>query len=147
MVQSRISRGLSAQPVGAIITRSGNLPRHHPYYESPTVIYITSDHTVTIDSETTEVCHVTNVEAAIADLRGRGLKRILCEGGPTLNTALLQAQLVDEIFLTIAPKILGGEDPLTIVKGPGLGTIHLELRSLVELDGELFLKYGVVSKP
>ena len=64
-----------------------------------------------------------------------------------MNTALLQAQLVDEIFLTIAPKILGGEDPLTIVKGPSLGTIHLELRSLVELHGELFLKYGVVSKP
>src|SRR6266550_159018 len=31
MVPSRTSRGLSAQPVGAIITRSGNLPRHHPY--------------------------------------------------------------------------------------------------------------------
>src|SRR5713226_6864086 len=105
MVAQRVARGLSPQPLGAIITRSGNLPRQHPYYDSATVIYITSDHAVTIDSETTKVCHVTNVEAAIADLRGRGLKRILCEGGPTLNTALLQAQLVDEIFLTIAPKI------------------------------------------
>jgi riboflavin biosynthesis pyrimidine reductase len=86
------------------------------------------------------------VKAAIEDLRGRAVRRILCEGGPTLNRALLEAELVDEIFLTIAPKILGGEDPLTIVKGASLGTIHLELRSLVELDGELFVKYGVVPR-
>jgi 2,5-diamino-6-(ribosylamino)-4(3H)-pyrimidinone 5'-phosphate reductase len=146
MVQKRTGLGLTPQPLGVIITRSGNLPRHHPYYESRTIIYVTSDRNVTIDSATTEVCHVASVEAAVADLHRRGVRRILCEGGPTLNTALLQAEMVDEIFLTIAPKILGGEDPLTIVKGASLGTVHLELRSLVELDGELFLKYGVLSE-
>jgi riboflavin-specific deaminase-like protein len=146
LAAQRQERGLTAQPLGAIITRSGNLPRHHPYYESATVIYITSDKPMVIDSETTEVCRVASVAAAIEDLRRRGVRRILCEGGPTLNTSLLQQNLVDEIFLTIAPKLLGGEDPLTIVKGPSLDTIHLELRSLVELDGELFLKYGVFPK-
>jgi riboflavin-specific deaminase-like protein len=146
MVPHRLNQGLSAQPLGAILTRSGNLPRHHPYYESKTVIYITSDHSVAVDSKEVEVCRVQSVEAALDDLRQRGAERILCEGGPTLNTALLQQGLVDEIFLTIAPKILGGEDPLTIVKGPSLGTVHLELRSLVELDGELFLKYGVAPR-
>jgi len=110
------------------------------------VIYITSDHAVQVDAQQVQVCRVQSVQAAVADLHGRGKRRILCEGGPTLNTALLNEGLVDEIFLTIAPKILGGEDPLTIVKGPSLGTIHLELRSLVELDGELFLKYGVLPK-
>ena len=54
-----------------------------------------------------------------------------------------QSALVDEIFLTIAPKLFGGQDPLTIIKGPRLGTIQLELRSLVERDGELFVRYGV----
>jgi len=144
--EERRRRGLSAQPLGAIITRSGNLPRRHPYYESPTVVYVTSDNAVAVDSATTEVCRIASVEAAVADLHRRGVMRILCEGGPTLNTALLQEGLVDEIFLTIAPKILGGEDPLTIVKGSSLGTINLELQSLVELDGELFLKYGVLPK-
>jgi riboflavin biosynthesis pyrimidine reductase len=84
------------------------------------------------------------VRAAFYDLAHRGARRILCEGGPTLNRALLEAHLVDEIFLTIAPKIIGGDDPLTIVNGASLATIHLELRSLVERHGELFLKYGVV---
>src|SRR4030088_1526628 len=48
MVMQRITNGLSPQPLGAIVTRSGNLPRQHPYYESPTVIYITSDHPVAV---------------------------------------------------------------------------------------------------
>jgi 2,5-diamino-6-(ribosylamino)-4(3H)-pyrimidinone 5'-phosphate reductase len=143
MVELRIAHGQSPQPLGAILTRSGNLPGQHPYYESSTIIYITSDQPVRVDRPTVEVCHLQSVSAAIDDLRQRGVRRILCEGGPTLNAALLQAGLVDDIYLTIAPKLLGGEDPLTIVKGASLGTIHLDLRSLVELDGELFLKYGV----
>src|ERR1700716_1385544 len=84
MVHKRLNQGLAAQPLGAIITRSGNLPRQHPYYESQTVIYITSDNAVAIDSETTEVCRVASVDAAITDLHRRGARRILCEGGPTL---------------------------------------------------------------
>jgi 2,5-diamino-6-(ribosylamino)-4(3H)-pyrimidinone 5'-phosphate reductase len=146
MVAQRLQLGLTPQPLGAIVTRSGNLPRQHPYYESATVIYITSDQPVGVDAKAVAVCRVESVKAAIDDLRRRGARRILCEGGPTLNTALLQERLVDEIFLTIAPKLVGGQGPLTIVKGPGLGTIHLELRSVVERNGELFLKYGVVPK-
>jgi 2,5-diamino-6-(ribosylamino)-4(3H)-pyrimidinone 5'-phosphate reductase len=145
LVEQRLAHGLSAQPLGAIVTRSGNLPSHHPYYESSTVIYITSERKVAVNLPTVELCHVDGVAHAVEDLRRRGVRRILCEGGPTLNTALLQAHLVDELFLTIAPKLLGGEDPLTIVKGASLGTLHLELRSLVERDGELFVRYGVIS--
>ena len=74
------------------------------------------------------------------DLARRGARRVLCEGGPTLNAALFEAGLVDELFLTIAPKLIGGDDPLTIVKGGRFGVIGLELRSLVERDGELFLQ-------
>jgi 2,5-diamino-6-(ribosylamino)-4(3H)-pyrimidinone 5'-phosphate reductase len=143
LVEQRVRQGLSPQPLGAIVTRSGNLPRKHPYYESATVIYITSDHAVQAEGPKVEVCRVETVEQAIQDLARRGVRRILCEGGPTLNTALLKTGLVDEIFLTIAPKLVGGEDPLTIVKGTSLGTIQLELRSLVERDGELFLHYRV----
>jgi 2,5-diamino-6-(ribosylamino)-4(3H)-pyrimidinone 5'-phosphate reductase len=144
MIEQRLNNGLSAQPLGAIVTRSGNVPSQHPYYESQTIIYITSNNPVPAKGPTIEVCRVDTIEQAVRDLARRGVRRILCEGGPTLNAALFQAGLVDEIFLTIAPKLLGGEDPLTIVKGPSLGTVHLELRSLVELHGELYLKYGVI---
>ena len=142
-VEQRLARGLSAQPLGAIITRTGNLPAHHPYYDSATVIYVTTERPVQVTGPTVEVCHVESVEAAVRDLGRRGARRILCEGGPTLNAALFEAGLVDELFLTIAPKLIGGDDPLTIVKGGHLPLIVLELRSCVELGGELFLKYGV----
>jgi riboflavin biosynthesis pyrimidine reductase len=147
LVPRRIANGLTPQPLGAIITRSGNLPAQHPYYESATVIYLASDHLVPVNESTVEVRHVESVSEAIADLGRRGATRILCEGGPTLNAALFGAELVDEIFLTIAPKLVGGHDPLTLVKGDALGVIQLELRSFVELEGELYLKYGVMTNP
>ena len=142
-IPGRVARGMSEQPLGAIVTRSGQLPLEHPYYDSATVIYACGDHAVAVRKPTVEVRHVGSVQDVVADLARRGACRILCEGGPTLNDALFQAGLVDEIFLTIAPKIVGGLDPLTIVKGDALGVIHLELASLVNLEGELFLKYRV----
>jgi riboflavin-specific deaminase-like protein len=148
LVSQRVARGLSAQPLGAIVTRTGNLPPRHPYYESSTVVYVTSDAQVPIDEPTVDVCRVENVEQVVGDLARRGARRILCEGGPTLNAALFGANLIDEVFLTIAPKLVAGADPLTIVNGPRFAhTILLKLRSLVELEGELFLHYGVEYPP
>jgi riboflavin biosynthesis pyrimidine reductase len=145
MVEQRLARGLSAQRLGAIVTRSGNLPARHPYYDSATVIYVTSDRPVQVEAAGVEVCRVGSVSEAVGDLGRRGARRMLCEGGPTLNAALFEAGLIDEVYLTIAPKVLGGHDPLTIVKGAAFAhTIHLEVRSLVELESELFLRYSVV---
>ncbi len=145
MVRQRLAVGLSEQPLGAIVTRSGRLPPHHPYYESPTIIYVTSDNPVGVDAPNVETCRVATVLDAVCDLARRGVRRILCEGGPTLNSALFEARLIDEVYLTIAPKLAGGEDPLTLIKGPQFASmIHLDLRSLVEVSGELFIRYGVI---
>lgn len=145
LVSRRVANGLSPQPVGAIVTWSGNLPPRHPYYETSTIIYITSENQVPVAEPTVEVARVASVDDVVRDLGRRGVKRILCEGGPTLNSALFEARLIDEVFLTIAPKLVGGEDPLTIVKGPRLRpTVQLDLKSLVELESELFLHYAVI---
>jgi 2,5-diamino-6-(ribosylamino)-4(3H)-pyrimidinone 5'-phosphate reductase len=146
LVEQRAARGLSPQPLGAIVTRSGNLPADHPYYESPTVIYITTHRSVAVDKSLVEICHVASVNDAVNDLARRGARRILCEGGPTLNAALFEARLVDEVFLTIAPKLSGGDGPLTIINGGQFEMVMLKLRSLVELDGELFLRYGIAPR-
>ncbi|MGI8579614.1 MAG: RibD family protein [Solirubrobacteraceae bacterium] len=71
-----------------------------------------------------------------------GIRSILCEGGPTLNGALLAEGLVDELFLSLAPKIAGGPDPLTIVEGSELpDPADMELTWLLESGGHLFLRY------
>src|SRR5262249_1501030 len=62
--------------------------------------------------------------AALAELHARwGVRTVLCEGGPHLNDALLRAGVVDELFLSLAPKLGGGAGPpadLRIVYGSEL---------------------------
>jgi riboflavin biosynthesis pyrimidine reductase len=79
--------------------------------------------------------------ALLRSLREEGVRALLCEGGPTLHGALQAAGLVDELFLTIAPKLVGGEAP-RILEGEALPAIaELELAWLLEQDGELFVRY------
>ena len=73
-----------------------------------------------------------------------GIESIDCEGGPHLLGHLLRAELVDELHLVIAAKLAGGDDPVTIVSGPVLDPPReLELLSLHESGGYLFLRYGL----
>jgi len=76
----------------------------------------------------------------LASLRQEGVRAVICEGGPTLHGSLQSAGLVDELFLTIAPKLAGGGAP-RILEG-GLEEIAgLELAWLLEEDGELYARY------
>ena len=70
----------------------------------------------------------------------RGIRSVLCEGGPTLHGRLREARLTDEIFLTIAPKIAGGEGP-RILEGALPDIDQVELTWLLESEGELFARY------
>ena len=73
-----------------------------------------------------------------------GVRSLLCEGGPTVFGALVHERLVDELFVTLSPKLAGGMDPLTILQGPRLPEPEeLELRWVLEAGGSLFLRYGV----
>lgn len=83
--------------------------------------------------------------AALADLRGRGIRALLSEGGPTLFRALLADDLVDELFLTLTPVITGDGDELSIVEGGRLPDVsRFALRWVLRADDELFLRYAVV---
>ncbi len=80
----------------------------------------------------------------------RGVRRILCEGGPTLLRSLLDAGLVDELLLTVAPRLLGDPDGLRLVGGRSPfspeSAPRLELIDVRHEDDELFLRYRV-SRP
>jgi 2,5-diamino-6-(ribosylamino)-4(3H)-pyrimidinone 5'-phosphate reductase len=144
LLQQRVTAGLPAQPTGAIVTRSGNIPSNHPYYDSSTIVYACSDNPVPVDRPTVSIVRVHTIEDVLADLARRGARRVLCEGGPTLNSALFAAQLVDDVYLTLAPKLAAGPKPLTLINGPAFEPmLRLNLRSCVEHEGELFLRYAV----
>src|SRR5439155_764044 len=64
-----------------------------------------------------------DLPASLAALHDRfAVRTLLCEGGPHLNSHLLAEGLVDELFLTVAPKVAGGDpasgESLRIVAGP-----------------------------
>ncbi len=70
--------------------------------------------------------------------------RIVCEGGPTLNAALLGAGLVDELFVTIAPLLVGADGPgLAGVLGPDVDPVQLTLHELRVHGSELLCRYRV----
>lgn len=84
---------------------------------------------------------------ALGELLGRGIGRLLVEGGSTVVAALFAAGLVDEIQLAIAPRIFGGETAPTPVGGPGFGfddAIDLWLTDVTTTeDGDVIARYGV----
>jgi riboflavin-specific deaminase-like protein len=76
-----------------------------------------------------------------------GVRSVLCEGGPTLNSYLFAAGLVDELFLTMNPKLIGGAAALTIVAGRELvEPVELDLVSVAEAEGELYTRWRVVAQ-
>jgi riboflavin-specific deaminase-like protein len=83
-----------------------------------------------------------DVAAALRHLREeRGIRALLCEGGPHLHGQLWAAGLVDDLFLTIAPRMTGAEAPRIVEGGPLPAIAELELAWLLEQDGELFARY------
>ena len=79
--------------------------------------------------------------AALRHLRTElGIRALLCEGGPLLHAQLWAGGLADELFLTTAPKLAGGDAP-SIIEGELRGIAELELVWLLEHEGELFARY------
>jgi riboflavin-specific deaminase-like protein len=77
----------------------------------------------------------------------RGIRSVLCEGGPTLHGRLREAGLADELFLTIAPKVAGGEGP-RVLEGALADVDEVELAWLLESESELFARYrGITAGP
>lgn len=78
---------------------------------------------------------------AVTMLGDRGFGHVLAEGGPSLNGALAAAGVLDELCLTLAPRLVAG-DAKRILTGPALSAPpELTLRSVCEEDGYLFLRY------
>lgn len=73
-----------------------------------------------------------------------GVQHLLVEGGPSVNAAFLAAGLVDEFFITVAPRLKGGATRPTVVDGEGLPGTEFASLTLVSAyaDGdELYLRY------
>lgn len=82
-----------------------------------------------------------DLPAAVAELRRRGLAHLLCEGGPSLLHDVVEAGLLDELCLTLSPRLVGG-DAARVLSGPALDPVReLACASLLEQDGFLLSRW------
>jgi riboflavin biosynthesis pyrimidine reductase len=149
--ERRRAAGLAERPLAVLVSRSGRIPWEAGLFAAPAqpvVIYSGAD--TRPPSEVAADVTVIRLEsptpaAALEDLRTQyGVQVLLCEGGPSLLHSLLAARLVDELFLTLTPVVVGDDAQPRIVAGGPLrgGVREFELRWVLRFGGELFLRYG-----
>ena len=153
----RVKNGLAEYNLRVIVSGSGSIdPRAEIFRHrfSPILILTTARiskaklHRLHSLTDEVKVCGRREIDwpTALRWLREKwGVKRLLGEGGGELNGALFRAGLVDELHLTVCPKIFGGRDAPTIADGEGVARLadaaQFQLHSMQRAGDELFLVY------
>ena len=158
----RVERGLSEEPLACIVSGRLTLEADIPLLADPAArVAILTPSAASLPESAAEVHYIRaerdgllDLPKAFAELRERfGVRTLLCEGGPHLNAQLLEAGLVDELFLSLAPTLVGGDpvaggEALRIIAGAELSPpVELELLSTLESASHLFLRYRVKGLP
>lgn len=153
---ARLRAGISASesPTLVVVTASGELPGEHPALADAIVVTTSAGARSLAQARVGEVIDVGDVEAVdgaivIDRLRERGYQRILTEGGPRLMGAMLEASAVDQLFLTVSPKLIGGgpeRSPLTDETDLLEREVGAQLLSIRRSEDYLFLRYGLPSR-
>ncbi len=150
----RLQRGLAEFHLRVIVSGSGTLNPNASIFRkrfSP-ILVLTSERApaaalkkLRAAADEVKVIGETEVDfpAALRWLHRKwNVKRLLCEGGGELNDALFRAGLVDELHLTICPRVIGGKHAPTIADGLGFARLNdafqLKLTSTKRVGDELF---------
>ncbi len=158
----RLRRGLAEFNLRIIVSRSGTVNPNAEVFQrkfSPIIILTTRRATAgrlkklrAVAAEV-KICGAReiNFRRALRWLRKKwGIKRLLCEGGGELNDALFRAGLVNELHLTVCPKIFGGRAAPTIADGLGAASLaqatQLEPQSARRHGDEMFFVYRVLNR-
>jgi len=151
MQRIRVDEGRARQPLAVVISRSGNVPFEIPLFAdaaSRVAIYGPADLEVppcaaAVQRHALPAGGEGELAGVLRSLHDDdGVRSLLCEGGPSLFNAMLAEDLVDELFLTVAPALVGG-DALGITGGRALGGPRtLRLIWALEREGHLFLRYA-----
>jgi riboflavin-specific deaminase-like protein len=149
---AREARGLPPYPLKVTITRSGNLDPalkfwHHGlgklvYCPSPVAAKVAEQLGGLADVH--GLGETIDIRAMVSDLAGRGIRRLMVEGGGTVHTQFLEADVVDEIHVAVAPFFLGDPraprfvNPGTYPDGPGR---RMQLAEVIPVGDVAVLRY------
>jgi riboflavin-specific deaminase-like protein len=145
----REGEGLAADPLAVIVSARLDLPADLPILGVPEQRVLIATHSdASLPAVAAELLYERtgdDLPLLMARLREQhGVRSVVCEGGPTLNSHLLAAGVVDELWLTLNPKLAGGAAALTIVAGRELvDPADLEPLSIAEGEGDLFTRWRV----
>lgn len=159
----RLRRGLAEFNLRVLVSGQARLHPSTALFQntsSPTLVLVTHSaptlHVRALRAVATEVAafgdQQLDLPAALHWLHQQwGVRRLVCEGGATLNDALFQARLVDELHLTACPFVFGGRLAPTLAEGlaaPSLSqATRLRLHRLRRARNEAFLVYQVLPQP
>jgi 5-amino-6-(5-phosphoribosylamino)uracil reductase len=160
MIKGEIERarrsvaGLAPEPLAVVISHSGvSIPFEIPLFAEPAariILFTPTDPDLSgvradVRVVRSDPASVHPLSDALATLRAEhGVRLLLCEGGPALFASLLREQLVDELFLTVAPKLAGGDSGPALTAGPPLDELaELRIVWLLERRGSLYLRYRI----
>ncbi len=146
----RVARGLSPEPLALVVSRSGQVPYEIPLFSEPDAHIVeftgaTAPRPVAAHRDLISlVPDEITLKRVMHQLRTRfAVRTVLCEGGPTLFGSLVAEDLVDELFLTLSPQLVGGEENPAVVSGPPLPQpAGLRLRWVLERENSLFLRFA-----
>jgi riboflavin biosynthesis pyrimidine reductase len=150
--ERRLAAGLTAEPLACLVTRSGEVPTAIPLFDEPEARIVIFSARAIAPIRCAAQVEVMRLEPELPALtsalghlrRGHGVRSLLCEGGPTLFGALLGEGLVDELFLTLAPKLTGGGHGPAVSSGAELAEpASMKLRWLLERNDSLYLRYAI----
>lgn len=158
LIAWRRARGMSDEPIGVIITASADLPLDGSFFTSgafQAVVFVAETappERIERLRQTGRPVHIVpagrQAIAAMARILHDeyGVRRLLCEGGGTLNAEFIRLGIADELFLTVAPKIVGGRGNLTAVEGQPYGRDDMPALDLVSWHhypptGEVFTRW------
>ncbi len=154
---SRLRQGLAEYPLRVLLTNSGRLDPELKVFQgafSPIVIFSTERmprrlRSALADRATLHLADAPAVDlsAMLATLRREySVKRLVCEGGPKVFRSLLEAGLVDELHVTLCPRIFGGKEAPTVTSLAGAFLprgVRCSLRKMEVIGDECFLRYAV----
>jgi riboflavin biosynthesis pyrimidine reductase len=149
----RRARGQAPLPPIAVVSRSLQLDWETPFFTAATIrpiVVTAAGAPAEARGRAEEVADVVlagdddvDLTRAVGALAERGFSAVLAEGGPGFNDQLALAGLLDELCLTLSPRLVGG-DARRILAGPALPVpLGLVLLAVCEEDGFLFLRFGV----
>jgi 5-amino-6-(5-phosphoribosylamino)uracil reductase len=146
LIQARVQRGQTPQPIQIVCSRSGNLDPDLKFFRQPVPRWLLTS-TVDTDERFDRVLPIGDAQGinwlkAWSELADLGLDRLCILGGSEIATALWEQDLIDEFHLTICPMILGNGAAPTPCNGQGLDMPHqLELINHQVIGQEIFLHY------